>query len=756
MSWLFNYPWRAFREGDLVFQSPVAGEWRLLAFVLIAALTWWLYRSVRDRVSGLLWRVVLTLRFAVYAIVAFMLGLPALRVSHPREGGAFTAFLVDSSRSMSIEDAASNAPLSRLAAAQSVLFGHGAPGQGLVAAVSAQSLPVLYSFDSEPRRTDAKSLKAEGPFSNLFRALHDTEAELRNVPLASVVLLTDGCRNQGGSAEEAARLLQARGVPLYTVGLGHEPPPRDYEVVQVVTPRRVRRNSEVEVQVTVRHTDFHEPFDLEVSRNGASLMTQRVIPDPDTDTRQVRFTFTPDHEGSATYRFAIPSGKGETLTNNNAREVTIEMQDDRLPVLYVEGSPRIEYRFLRRAMYRDQDFRVVGLLRVAPQRFYVQGADSTESYLANGFPTNRADLCRFQAVILGDIEASYFTPAQLRMLEEFVRERGGGLLMLGGPKSFGAGGYAGTPVEKVLPLRVSANDAPYRDGLFKFSVAPAAMDHPVMRVAPDIEQSLAVWNSAPPLIGLTPLPDVKTGATLLLKEEQSGLPILAVQNYGGGRVAAFTSGGSWYWRVSRPSSDEFHERVWKQLIRWLVVGAKDHLTVETDADTYARRDPVTVRASVFGTDLRPKNDARVTATVTDPLGNHEEIPMDWILSEEGVYQCRYLPDTEGDHTVSVSVSGLDAKPVVKSFLVAEPTIEFSDAGLKRDLLKEMAKLAGGAYFEYPEVAGLAERLKQDAAAAQARGTVPQLLPLWDMPALFLALLGLVTAEWWIRRRSGLA
>ena len=130
--------------------------------------------------------------------------------------------------------------------------------------------------------------------------------------------------------------------------------------------------------------------------------------------------------------------------------------------------------------------------------------------------------------------------------------------------------------------------------------------------------------------------------------------------------------------------------------------------------------------------------------------------MDWILSEEGIYQCRYLPETEGDHLVSVSVPGLDVKPAVKSFLVAEPTIEFSDAGLKRDSLKEMARLADGVYYEYPQVAGLADRLKQDAAAAQARGTVPQMLPLWDMPALFLALLGLVTAEWWIRRRSGLA
>lgn len=757
MSGLFKYTWATFREGELVFQSPVAGEWRLLAFLAVAGLVWLLYRQVAARVKSRAWRTLLVLRILMLTVIAFMLGMPVLRVSRPREGGAFTALVVDTSRSMTIADASGTSGVTRIGAVQSVLAGAGGPGQGLLSATAANSLPVLYAFDTQLRRVETVAgLKAEGPFSNLFRALRDMEAELRNVPLASVVLLTDGCRNQGGSPEEAARLLAARGVPLYTVGFGHEPPPRDYEVVQVVTPRRVRRNSEVEVLVTVRHTDFSVPFDLEISREGLPVMSKRVTPDPDSDTRQIRFAFTPDHEGTATYRVAIPPGEGETLTNNNSRDFTIETQDDRLPVLYVEGSPRLEYRFLRRALYRDRDFRVVGLLRLAATRFYVQGADNSESYLVNGFPTNRADLFKFQAVILGDIEASYFSPAQLRMLDEFVRERGGGLLMLGGVNSFGLGGYAGTPLEKMLPLRISAADAPYADGLYKFVMAPGAMDHPVMRVAEDTEQSKAIWETAPPLIGLTPLQGTKAGATLLLQEPKSGLPILAVQNYGSGRVAAFTSGGSWYWRVSRPSSDEFHERVWKQMIRWLVVGAKDHLTVETDSDTVARRDPVQIRATVYGADLRPMNDARVIATVTDPLGNREEIPMDWILSEEGVYQCRAIPEIEGDYMVSVTVAGLDVKPVTKGFLVAEPTVEFDNAGLKRDLLKSMARLANGAYYEYPDLGDLAERVRQDAAGAQARGAMPQVLPLWDMPVLFLLLLGLATAEWWIRRKGGLA
>jgi uncharacterized membrane protein len=757
MHWLFSHSWQAYRDGELVFQSPVPGEVRLLACAAIGILVWLLYRRVRDRVRPSVWRAVLALRILLLTILAFLLGMPALRLARPRDGGAFTAFLVDTSRSMSILDAGSSTQqVARIDAVRTLLADTSAGGAGLLAAAGKQSTPVLYGFDADLRRTETRDLKAEGPFSNLFRALRDSEAELRHVPLSSVVLLTDGCRNQGGSAEEASLLLKGRGVPLYTVGIGHEPPPRDFEVVQVMAPRRVRRNSEVELQVTVRHTDFHEPFQLELARDGALISSQRVTPDPDTDTRQVRMTFTPDHEGTATYDVSVPPVPGETITNNNARAVRIDMQDDRLPVLYVEGSPRIEYRFLRRAMYRDQDFRVVGLLRLSNQRFYVQGADASEAYLANGFPTNRTDLFRFQAVILGDIEASYFTRAQLEMLEEFVRERGGGLLMLGGVNSFGLGGYAGTPVEKLLPLRVSTSDAPYADGLYAFRPAAGALDHPVMRVAPEAEQSLSIWETAPPLIGLTPLQGVKSGATLLLQELKSGLPILAVQNYGAGRTAAFTSGGSWYWRVSRPAKDEFQERVWKQLVRWLVVGAREQLTVETDADTYARRDPVTLRATVFGVDLRPRNDARVVATVTDPLGNSEELPMDWILSEEGVYQCRYVPAHEGDHAVSVRIDGGDVRPTSRSFLVAEPTIEFSDAGLKRERLKEMARATGGAYYEYPDVTGLADRLRRDAATEQARGAVPQMLPLWDMPALFLALLALAAAEWWIRRHHGLA
>ncbi|MBN2712235.1 MAG: hypothetical protein JXR97_07330, partial [Planctomycetes bacterium] len=496
--------------------------------------------------------------------------------------------------------------------------------------------------------------------------------------------------------------------------------------------------------------------ELRIMREGSVLASEMVEPSEDSDLKRVRIPFTPDHNGTAIYTAEIPVIEGETVAENNVKEFSIHISDDRLPVLYIEGSPRMEYRFLRRAMFRDPNFRVVGMLRLAADRVYVQGANPEESYLAQGFPKTKEQLFKYQAIILGDIEASYFSKDQLQMLEEFVKERGGGLLMLGGVNSFGQGGYDRTPVEKALPLNISSMDPPYSDSTYVPVLAEQGLNHPVMRLVPDERQNRLLWETIPPLIGITPVRGVKSGATLLLKNPKDGLPVLAVQNYGAGRVAAFTSGGSWYWQVSMPASNEFHERFWKQLIRWLVIGAKDHLVASTDADSYARQGPVIVQAEVLGKDLRPNNEATVIATITDPIGNSEDIPMDWILSQEGVYQARYVPDLEGNYSVKVHVADMEVADVVTSFRVAEPLVEFSDAGLKRELLKNMTEISGGKYFEYPDTKDLVVTAKDDARRLQRTAAVSRRDLVWDMPLIFLMLLGVFAVEWIVRRRSGLA
>jgi uncharacterized membrane protein len=754
---LFNQPPAAFVRGKLVFASRIPGELRLVLFIVAVAVVWFLYRKAAAKTSRKVYLAVLSLRIALVVLLIFILGGPTLRISTPKKGSLFTAVLVDTSHSMSIADVPTPAgPVSRIRAAGDVLFPAG-KGQGLLAEIAQDSQVILYSFSDFVKRARPEDLaEARGSFTNLFRAVRDVDTELRATPLSALVLVTDGCRNTGGSTSDAAQILQARGVPIYVLGVGDPNPPRDLEVVEVAAPRQVRRDSEVEVDVTVRHTGFDKPFDVQLKRGDAVLLTRTVTPSGESDLQRVRLLFTPDHEGTTTYRVEIPVVEGEQIKENNVRDFLLEIKDDRLPVLYIEGSPRMEYRFLRRALFRDKNFRLVGMLRLAANRFYIQGASDSEAYLKEGFPDTPERLAAFQAIICGDIEASVFTPKQMALLEDFVKRRGGGLLMLGGVNSFGLGGYTKTPVGAMLPVAISAADAAYTDEQFVAEPIEENMQHMVMRLSPDPVENKVLWNNAPPLIGITPLSGIKPGATLLLDQPRTHNPVLAVQNYGEGRVAAFTSGGSWYWRVSKPATDEFHERFWKQLIRYLVVGAKEQLTISTDAEIYARSDPVTIRATVLGKDMQPLDDATVVATVTNPTGNAQQIPLDWILSEEGVYQCRLAPDVEGQYQISVAVKGWTTPPVTGAFLVARPNAELANAGMKKDALEEMASLTQGKFFDLSTAGQMAEEIRRNNQTSAAAAADWHDEPIWNMPLLFVLMVSLAAAEWLLRRRNGLA
>jgi hypothetical protein len=359
-------------------------------------------------------------------------------------------------------------------------------------------------------------------------------------------------------------------------------------------------------------------------------------------------------------------------------------------------------------------------------------------------------------VILGDIEASYFTAEQMNLLDSFVRERGGGVLMLGGVNSFGLGKYQDTTVARMLPFDVSSTDGAYNAAAVPAKLIDTNREHPLLRLTPDPATTRQLWDEAPPLIGLTPVHGVKAGAKLLIGTAD-GAPVLAAQNYGQGRVAAFTSGGSWYWQVSLPSTQNFHEKFWKQMMRWLAMGAKDRLSLDTDAEVYTRGKPVTIRATLLAKDLQPVNDATVLCTVTNAAGTADELPMEWTLREEGVYECHFVPSEDGDYTVAVRVEGNDdLKPVQTLVTISEPTIEFADAGLKDERLKAMAAATGGAYFTAATAKDLPAAVAKALEAARYQGIRPKDQEIWDMPALFLLALVLFAVEWTARRKWGLA
>ena len=269
------------------------------------------------------------------------------------------------------------------------------------------------------------------------------------------------------------------------------------------------------------------------------------------------------------------------------RDALVEVSDRREKVLYLEGEPRFEMKFIRRAVEDDKNLQVVILQRTAEDKYLRLDVGNPDE-LVGGFPKTREELFAYRAIILGSVEAASFSPDQLRMLADFVSKRGGGLLMLGGRRSFAEGGWAGTPVAEVLPVEL---DQPARGAAQYFSqisVQPtrAGATYPVTQLGPAEKASTSRWDDLPAVSAVNAVHAVKPGATILLtgaddkKQEQV---VLAYQRYGRGKALALPIQDSWIWKMDATIAvtDTTHATFWRRLVRWLVDGVPDPVSITT-------------------------------------------------------------------------------------------------------------------------------------------------------------------------------
>jgi len=445
------------------------------------------------------------------------------------------------------------------------------------------------------------------------------------------------------------------------------------------------------------------------------------------------------------------------VTQNNARDTLIEVQDRREKVLYFEGEPRPEMKFIKRAVQDDKNLVVSVLQRTAENKYYRIDPSSAND-LVGGFPRTREELFAYRGLILGSVEAASFTPEQLRMIADFVSKRGGGLLVLGGRRSFAEGGWNGTPVGEVLPVIPDAANPKY---LSMLDVRPtrAGALCPVTQIAATDDASTAKWSEMPQVSTVNSVHQVKPGATVLLSATDSRRQdqvVLAFQRYGRGKAIAMPIQDSWLWKmdVKVPVTDTTHAMFWRRMIRWLVDGVPDQVNVTTTADRVEPGEPVKLAAEVLDAAYTEVNDSRVVARITSPTGKVSELPVDWTVTHDGDYRASFTPDEPGVYDIRVTAAReqKDLGSAAMHVRVSAGDAEYFDAAMRAPLLKRIAEETGGRFFTPANAAALPE-----AVSYTGRGvTVVEERELWDMPALLLVLVALVSAEWGFRRARGLA
>ena len=331
-------------------------------------------------------------------------------------------------------------------------------------------------------------------------------------------------------------------------------------------------------------------------------------------------------------------------------------------IFFFEGEPRDESKFLRRAVQFDENLHVVSMTRQAANKFYgINFDEDTKRF--DGFPTRREDLFEYQGIILGSMEASFFTHDQMRMLVDFAARRGGGVLLLGSRRSFSEGGFAGTPVAELSPLVLYDVETPSGEARpelihdLALELTAQGRAHPATLLRDDrarIERSLVDPAAAF---------DVPAGDGSESRRDRApecADPDVAPALGGAGassdrrgRAIAFTPHDSWHWQMSAdiPLEDQTHERLWRQMLRWLVSYVPDQVEVETDRDRFEPGSTVTLRANVRDAAFREVNRAQVTATIELPSGDEAFVPLDWSVERDGEFIGTFVAGERGHYKV---------------------------------------------------------------------------------------------------------
>jgi uncharacterized membrane protein len=789
----------------------------VLTVASAVALVWAGHRSAVERPVRLACGL---LKLAGVSLLALCLLEPLLLSQRARPGANIFALLADNSQSLRIHDAAQ--AQSRGERLRRQLTNDDA---GWQAALENNFQVRRYSFDSHFQDIrDFGDLDFAGRASALGNALRTATGLWRGQPVAGVLLFTDG--NATDLAADAPALEGCP--PVYPVVIGDDAGLRDIALEKAAVSQTAFEDAPVTIQAAVSARGFAgaevvtrlieiatgataaNQAGLRLSGASNVVAEQRQRVEGDGSTLSFRFQIQPDKPGLHFYEVAAraadelggPEARSREATLvNNRRVVVVDRGQEPFRVLYVGGRPNWEFKFLNRALEDDPQVHLVSLIRVARRepKFNFKGRfgessnplfrgfgdtnEETARYdqpvlvrlntrdefeLRGGFPKTAAELYAYQAVILGDVEADFFSHDQILLLRRFVSERGGGFLMLGGAESFREGNYAGTPVASMLPVYLDAPAAALGPPPWKLTLTREGWLQPWTRLRATESEEKDRLESLPPFAVLNAIAAIKPGASVLATvsdADNNTYPALAAQRFGFGRTAALMVGDLWRWGLRDESSQKDLAKSWRQLVRWLVADVPARVSVS--AESSPGGDPSRVRLVVKARDaefmpldgalaqlnIRP---VRLFQAAEDgpAATNVIRLVADASPRQAGTYEAEYVARDAGAYAVEAVVTEANGAVVghAAAGWASDPAAEeFRSLKPNRGLLEALARRTGGEVVDMAALKEFAEKLPRRNAPITETWSDP----LWQKPLVFLCVLGCFVAEWGIRRWKGL-
>ncbi|HKE59254.1 MAG TPA: vWA domain-containing protein, partial [Pyrinomonadaceae bacterium] len=519
LRFLFGHEQAVFTNGRFGFDVRPGTLLLLVIALVVGAFIYFIYVRPRTRLTKGTTATLVALRAALLTLMIVLLLRPVVVVSSVIPRSSYVAVAVDDSLSMTLKDVPGG--LSRLEATKQILLNSNSGQPSFLSRLDEKFKTNLYGFSGTLNRLkDGNDLFGQGRSSDLAGALNEAIKRSSGMPLSAVVVATDGAANVPSDLEATIRELRARDIAVFTVGVGNTSRPMDAELVRVNVPRRVLVGSKLNIEAFLGLTGYGPTKALvAVKEDGRAIKTEEANL-RGNDTQALSLEITPTTAGMHRYSVEITPLDGELTIENNKQDSLVEVIEGPLRVLYVEGEPRWELGKIRESLQpNEKNVTLVSLQRTGENKFYRQGI-ANQDELVSGFPKTEEELFSYQGLMIGSVEAGFFTTDQQHNIEAFVARRGGGLLALGGRLAFDGGKYKGTPIGDLLPVMLNGyptDDANSFLPAYKPFLTAAGQAHPITRLNEDRAVNQKTWNDLAPVSVAEALPNVKPGASVLLE-----------------------------------------------------------------------------------------------------------------------------------------------------------------------------------------------------------------------------------------------
>ena len=803
--WYLGLPPADAGEGtawNLVSQTPWPvwfPQWLALLVVLaglacVVLVSWRETRALtRSRRLGLL-----TLRLITVLLILALLTEATLSID--RTGLPYVAVLVDTSASMGLQDdysddEAAGRPSrrnrtgstaengSRLELAKSLLLSDSAR---VLRAIQAGWRLRLYQFadtavpvgnqelQGEEQLADLvsrlESLRPEGDATRPGPAMAKVLNDFRGAPPAAVVVITDGraSTTEAEKLSSAAADAAARFVPVHAIGVGSEQPARDLELTELMVDEVAFVDDPVQFVATVKSYGFAGQTAEVVLREEDSdvvLVSQQVQLTGEGGLQRVDLVHTISEDGEYAFIVEIVPHPKEVDTHNNRQIRHVSVRRERIRVLLADGLPRYEFRYLKHLLERDRTI----TLRTVLQDADLEYATEDETALEH-FPVRRDELFEFDVLILGDVSPELIGTGVLEHIAEFVREKGGGIILIAGVQ-YNPQAWDGTPLADLIPVELTPQAGSPTErrppdgretvvsGFRPQLTSEGAQSASMFRLAETTEQSERIWNSLPELYWMFESTGVKPGAIVFARHPNrwngaSPMPVIAMHRYGAGKVLFHATDESWRWRFR--AGDRYYGRYWVQAIRFLsrsrLLGKERLVELSSDRGVYRRGETAQLRLRFLDERLIPADAQGVSVLIETRDGRRQETPLRRSAASMNIFEGEAELNSLGMHHAWVRRPSFDEAPPAIDFRVNSPERELADRSMDRADLRLTAEQTRGKYYTIGQAGDIARELPRGEPVPLDSG---QSIPLWNRGEVLLLLAGLLTLEWVFRKRARL-